>query len=233
MSHRLRSLSAFFWAAGLCSMAFESAYAQTSENPRPERVIITRPSAAKPSGLTLDIDVGAGQFPDLQAPAAITGDRRVDGTTLVQDSSQHKGAMLGAWLGLNSVHSLGSSYVRGGGFRIGSEATNNNKTVATYGRLALIGGSQWDAKTLWHGFNIITEAEVRRSMFRNIDTGHYADSVLVRGGFKQSFGTVAVSTTGAYAPVTNFGYNQGISSSSSGTLADTSAKVSEWATSLS
>ena len=205
------------------------ASAQPKAHSEREHVAFTRPSAKRASGITFDVEFGGGDFQEiavpLKRPPAPPTAMPLPPLEDTADSGTSRGPLLGMWLGWKSGHRLGTTYVRGGGLRMTSSASSGSGS-STYERLAIIIGTEWQGSFLLPGFTFTTEAEGRRSLFRNVDAGHYADSALLRAGIKEEIEKISLSVCGAEAPMTRFGYARNALGSSE--LSGTSAQLYEW-----
>jgi hypothetical protein len=184
---------------------------------------------SSPSGIQIQALGGIGTFQDIQPPLASSGDTRVDGTVTPEDSSNHAGMSLGARLGYQPRHSFGEGILA-----IGVVKASSNSPLGSLGssylRMNVEGGSKW--KLLPQTY-FVTSSELRRTMFRNTDSGHYLDAVLIRTGVEQSLGSFRLHGLFAFAPVTQFGYMQTANNGSSGSLSGTRSSLVDWSAKIS
>lgn len=192
----------------------------------PAHLSLREQAAATPLGITLDVATGIGRYQDIQAPLASNGlgIGRVDGSTTRLDSSSHTAPLLSARLGWAADSEYGRQFVGFGGTRMSALSSNDPNAAGTsYARLGLDGGADW---TVGDGLSVLSAVELRRSMYRNTDSGHYIDAVMLRAGLTQRFDRYSLGAAIAAAPITQFGYMQ--RSGTSGGLQSTSSSLYEW-----
>ena len=174
-------------------------------------------------GLNLSVTMGVGTFQDLQAPMAASGERRVDGTITLEDSSNHTGVLLTGALQYEVAHDYGTTFVTVSGHRA-SSTTPVIAPSATYSRYRLGVGNFMN---IGGATSVAPLVELRRSMYRNTDNGHYLDAVMFGVALEQRLDSVLLSLSGAISAVSRFGYMQDSTKGKSGTLRDTSSGASE------
>ncbi|MCX6125747.1 MAG: hypothetical protein NTV34_13525 [Proteobacteria bacterium] len=189
----------------------------------PRTLLLRQPVAPRHLGLNLSVTMGIGSFQDLQAPLAASGERRVDGTTTIEDSSNHAGVLLTGALQYEVAHDYGNTFVTLSGHRA-SSSTPVVAPAATYSRYGLSVGNLMN---IGGATSVTPLVELRRSMYRNTDNGHFLDAVMMGAGLEQRIDSVLVSLSGAISAVSRFGYMQDSSKGKSGTLRDTSSGASE------
>ncbi len=219
-----------FLLAGMSVIFIPSLMAATyGEGPNPysppTHLSLREQAATQPTGLTLDVGTGMGRYQDLQPPMS-TGEGRVDGSKTVYDSSPHTGPLLSGRFGWNHLNNFGRQYVGLNGMRMSAIPSSDiTSRGSSYARISLDGGADW---VIANGLSVLSSGELRRSMFRNTDSGHYIDSIILRTGLTQNISNYSLSATVGAAPLTQFGYMQHSDTGSSGGLAATASSLYEW-----
>lgn len=197
----------------------------------PAHMSLREQAATKPLGLIFDVGTGVGRYQDIQAPLASNGDGvgRVDGSKTLIDSSNHTAPILSGRLGWSSDSEYGRQFIALSGMRMSAmPSTDRNAVGSSYVRMALDGGADWN---LGDGLSVLSAVELRRSMYRNTDSGHYIDAILLRTGLNQRYGNFMLGANAGVAPMTQFGYTQ--HNGTSGGLQATSSSLYEWGTTVS
>lgn len=225
-------LALCFWA--IAPFAAAQTPARQARNPQVAPTVMSLKSPNRPSstGLSLDIAAGFGFFQDLQAPTSANAtpsnrNLRVDGTVAQNDSSSQNGPLLSSRLGWAQPRAeLAQPFAGLLAQRISNLATaTEGSPSASYVRLAVDGGVRWSMSPT---LSLLTGTEIRRSIFRNTDSGHYIDSVMLRGGAEQRWTAWVLNASVAFAPMSRFGYMQASDAGPSGTLANTKSTLYEW-----
>lgn len=223
MKIRIRIVSPILLLCVSSSLSAQTQAQMSRLPPAPMRLYEAPPR--KPIGLNLQVSAGSGTFQDLQAPVGPSGDVRADGTTTEADSSNHTGILLSARLDYDSKFSLGRYFAGFTAQRAASTAPVGAPSAA-YVRYSADSGIRWG---ITETLNLLSAIEVRRSIFRNTDNGHYLDAFLVKAGIEQGFmEDFAVSAYAAVAPVSKFGYMQDAGRGSSGSFNGTTSSAQEY-----
>lgn len=194
----------------------------------PSHLSLREQAATKPVGLSLDVGAGIGRYQDLQPPMSASGAGRVDGSKTVYDSSPHTGPLLSGRLGWAHQNTYGQQFIGLNGMRMSAMPSSDvTARGSSYARMSLDGGADW---LIANGVSVLSGMELRRSMFRNTDSGHYVDSVILRTGISKNTPNYSLAATAGAAPITQFGYMQQASTGTSGGLATTSTSLYEWNT---
>ena len=205
-----------------------SAYAAPSDAPGsypppPERFSIHReaPSRIHPA---VEIQSGVAQYPILAMPYSQNSNMRVDSTTDREDVTFNQGVILGLALSRHDK-TFKVPYTLGlGAMRVASPPGGGTATPSSYARIYLYG--DMDIATGFSPLTIIPGVESRRSMYSNVDSGHYVDALLARLAARYAAtDSLQLTATAAYAPVATLGIRQ--TSGSSGALKGSTARVTE------
>jgi hypothetical protein len=175
-----------------------------------------------------DVALGASDYPIFEMPMASSGDLRVDGSRESQDLRRNQGALLN--LGLkrsfptnHALYSLGAGYHRASTVP-GSGIPSPSAYVRMYADLT----ADIDLSSKISGLHIIPAVEARRSAYRNAESGHYVDGIIMKSGVSKTLSDRwQAQLEAGYAPVTRVGLLQPAYNGKSGALADSSASMSE------
>lgn len=235
--YQIKDLRNFGTAAILLAFAGSSLGATYGHGPNPyappAHMSLREQAATKPIGLTFDVVTGMGRYQDIQAPLASAIETpdgleitRVDGSKTLVDSTTHYGPLLSGRIGWSGDNEFGRQFAGISGMRMSALSSNDpNAAGSSYARLSADGGADW---IVGDHLSVLSGVELRRSMYRNTDSGHYIDSIILRTGVDQGIGNYALGATLGVAPITQFGYMQRSSSGSSGGLRATSSSLYEW-----
>ena len=194
--------------------------------PRPSLEAITPLPASASSNVDFQISLGTGQFPVLEMPVMRNSAARVDGSTSAQDFSQTTGPLIDLKLGWTSKLSIIPYSFSAGAQRVSSSPGGTNPTPASYTRLSAEAASIASFEST--GTSVIPAIEARRNMYRNVDSGHYFDAVLLKSSIEQTIAAgVHVNASAGFAPWTTFGVLQNSDRGRSGALKDTDASLTE------
>jgi len=194
--------------------------------PRPNFESSKTASASSSSNVDFQLSLGTGQFPVLEMPVMRDSEERVDGSTNAQDFSQTNGALLDLKLGWASKTSAIPYSLTAGAQRMSSTPGGVSPTPATYTRLSAEAASIVSFEST--GTSVIPALETRRDMYRNVDSGHYIDAILIKTAVEQPISkSIRVNANAGIAPWTSFGVLQNSDRGRSGALKDTTASMSE------
>ncbi len=194
--------------------------------PRPDFESTKSAPASSPSNINFQLSLGTGQFPVLEMPVMRDSEARVDGSTNAQDSSQTSGALLDLKLGWTSKSSVIPYSLTAGAQRMSAAPGAVTPTPATYTRISAEGASLIYFEST--GTSLIPALEARRDMYRNVDSGHYIDAILLKSSVEQIVSSkVRVNANAGIAPWTGFGILQNSDRGRSGALKDTTSSMSE------
>jgi hypothetical protein len=194
--------------------------------PRPDFKSTKSAPASSSNNVNFQLSLGTGQFPVLEMPVMRNSDARVDGSTNARDFSQTNGALLDLKLGWMSKSSAIPYSLTAGAQRMSATPGGVSPTPATYARLSAEAASivSFDST----GTSIVPAIETRRDMYRNVDSGHYIDAILLKSSVEQTVSnTIRVNANAGIAPWTSFGVLQNSDRGRSGALKDTTASMSE------
>ena len=184
-----------------------------------------------PSKTSLGLSLGAAEYPIVEMPLMADAETRVDGTTAADDVRVNRGTLMD--VSLEWVSSTGPlPYILTfHGQRIATAPGAGIPTPASYARLT--GSLATKFQFHEHGIYLMPSMEARRSMYRNVETGHYVDAILLQSEIGASLSDdIELVVLGGVAPLAKFGILQGGSSSNSGILPDTSTRLNELGTKL-
>jgi hypothetical protein len=222
------------WAASTSQAQPLAQSAQQSPGAAPRPVNSTITSKYKPSGpshVALDMSIGTGQYPVLEMPIMENSTDRVDGSNAVEDQSNNQGILLNLKLGWRQKTALVPYSVIVGAQRLSSAPGAAAQTPSSYARLNIETALHFDVTST--GTSLSPSLEARRSMYRNVDTGHYVDAVVLGSGIEQKvFDKFNVGLSAGIAPWTRFGVLQNSDFGKSGALDQTTATLSEFASRL-
>ena len=197
----------------------------------PEPQLIRRVTSSGNSEVGLGFFLGAGDYPILSMPLMENVDGRVDGSQFQDDVRNNRGSSLGLNLNWRSKKNSYPLSVAGQWLRIATAPGTGIPTPASYSRLSLEVSS-----SLGTGFPSMTiepAAEARRSMYLNVDSGHYIDSIHLKTKVVSKLReNMTLDFFYSYAPWTRFGLLQSDNSAASGALSGATTKVEEVGTSL-
>ncbi len=211
------------------------AFAQQSAKPQlfpppPQRLSIERAPPARVHA-AFDFELGFAEYPVLEMPMSRDSSVRVDGSNTKEDLISNRGLLIGVELSRKDrtgrvPYSLGI-----GGLRAASPPGAGIPTPASYVRLFIQGAAEIPSGL--NHLKLIPGLEARRSMYRNVDSGHYIDAMLVKAGLSyRATETVLMDVHAGYAPLATFGISQASGPKKSGALADTDVKVSEFSSGI-
>ena len=217
-------ITVFLWITSYSAMAQPPA----NMTPPDLRSKNSNPAQNKNLPLSFDLSMGTASYPILELPLAKDSDVRVDGSADKEDLRLNSGALMALRFTWNSPTSYLPFYISAGGQRAASAPGSGIPSPSSYLRLS----SDVSTELTLAGavLSILPGLEARRSMYRNVDSGHYVDAILVKtqvNGHVTS--TLDLSVSGGTAPYTRFGVLRNSDSGRSGALASTSASVTETA----
>jgi hypothetical protein len=210
-----------------------AAHGQSDEKaPQPDFTASTKASTKPlPSHVEFSMAAGSAQYSVLEMPQRADSNERIDGSLGEQDLTSQKGMLFDLKLGWLQKTAVAPVNFFIGGQQI-SSSPGSVGVPSSYAR--------FNAGVLAHfelastGTTFSPGLEARRSMYRNIDTGHYVDAVLVEGALEQKLvSDCSISVNGGVAPWTKFGVLQNSDYGKSGALAGTSAGLREIGSQLS
>ncbi|MEI6833936.1 MAG: hypothetical protein WCL28_08065 [bacterium] len=183
------------------------------------------------SELGLGFFLGAGDYSILSMPIMENADSRVDGSRFQDDVRNNRGSSIGLNLNWRLKKYAYPLSLTGHWLRVATAPGTGIPTPASYSRLSLNLGSSLG--TGLPSLAIEPSAEARRTMFLNVDSGHYIDSIHLRTKVVAKIReNIAMSVFYSYAPWTKFGLLQGSGSDGSGALTGTTTTVNEFGSSL-
>jgi hypothetical protein len=184
------------------------------------------------SHVTLKMAAGSGRYSTLELPMMPQSNERVDGSETESDVAEINGLLLDLNLGWLQKTSLTPVDIVFGVQQISSAPSSAEPGPSSYARLSATASTQFEMTST--GTSFVPGLQARRSMFRNVDSGHYLDSVLVLTGIDQKLSReFTFGVKGGVTPWTKFGVLQNSDYGKSGVLAQTSAKMKEIGSTLS
>jgi len=197
----------------------------------PEPQLVRRVTSSGNSEVGLGFFLGAGDYPIISMPLMENVDGRVDGSQFQDDVRHNRGSSLGLNLNWRSKKNSYPISVAGQWLRVATAPGTGIPTPASYSRLSLELSS-----SLGTGLPYITiepAAEARRSMYLNVDSGHYIDSIHLKTKLVSRLrANLTLDVFYSYAPWTKFGLLQSDNSAASGALSGATTTVNEFGTSL-
>jgi hypothetical protein len=185
-------------------------------------------SRQMPALTVFDIALGAADYPILQMPMSSSSGLRIDGSEEEQDLKRNQGAMLNVGLSRNFPTQFANYNLGAGIHRAATIPGGGIPTPASYVRVHANLAANIDLSSQWYGLQMTPELEARRSMYRNVESGHYVDAILLKSSVAKNLTdrwTTVIA--GGYAPVTRFGLIQLSQRGPSGALGDSSANMWE------
>ena len=212
-----------------------AATAQAQSQGKAPRPLCGQPTkiAAPPSEshVAFEMSAGTAQYSILEMPLKDRSSDRVDGTDAEEDLTSASGVLLDLKLGWRQKTSVVPLIFLLGATQI-SSAGPGESIPATYSRLKGSVSTRFEMTSI--GASLIPGVEARRSMYKNIDSGHYVDAVLVKAAIEQKLTSeIKLGLNGGVAPWTKFGVLQNSDYGKSGALTQTTAGMKEFGSTLS
>jgi hypothetical protein len=191
----------------------------------------TTPTPTSDSKFGLGFFLGAGDYPILSMPIMENANNRVDGSQFLDDVRMNRGSSISLDLRWKSKSYGLPIYMSGSWQRIATAPGTGIATPASYSRLGIDMGSSLALSR--EMVSLQPSLEARRAMYLNVDSGHYVDSIRLKAKLLvNSYRDLSISFHYAYAPWTKFGVLQTNTSTGSGVLSNSRAKVDEVGSSL-
>jgi hypothetical protein len=154
---------------------------------------------------------GLGVFQDLQVPVDNDAGLRIDGTVPSEgENTTHSGFPVFAGLGFVWPR---ASVTYGVNFEaLQVEATSGNPATrnSSYARIEAKPGATWSFNVFDQAAYIGASLALRRSLYKNVSDGHYADSAVTRATIGlEAPGEARIESFAGYAPVSRFSYDTG------------------------
>lgn len=179
------------------------------------------------SQTVLQISAGTGEYPIIEMPILSQGGIRADGSSSEQDIKTNRGILLNLNLGRSLPTNIAQYAIQLGFQRIASAPGGGLPTPSSYMRLNAEAEARFDIRSL--GVAMTPALEARRSMYRNVESGHYMDALLVKTSIERNVtDETAVDFSIGYAPLTRFGLLRTSDLGNSGALADTTSSLMEF-----
>ncbi len=196
----------------------------------PERLILEKSPPTRIHAL-FDFNLGFAEYPVLELPMSENGNVRVDGSNGREDLMINRGLLIGIEISRRDDSTRVPYTLSLGGQRAASPPGAGLPTPSSYVRIFASASGEFAAGI--GGLTLIPGLEARRSMYRNVDTGHYVDALYLKGGASYQLSSrVYINASGGYAPLSSFGVSQASGSKKSGTLAHTNVIVSEFSSAI-
>lgn len=193
-----------------------------------------RQTSNMPPLTVFDIAIGASEYPIFEMPMTESGDIRIDGSNETVDLKKNRGALLN--IGIERLFPTKfANYSLGAGYHRASTVPGAGiPSPSAYVRIHADVAASLDLSTALYGLQLTPAIEARRSAYRNVESGHYVDGILIKSSISKTIsdqwdGQLA----GGYAPMTRVGLIQPSNNGKSGALADSSASMSEMSAKLS
>jgi hypothetical protein len=200
--------------------------------PRPGLDDTTHPTEVTPKTVAIGFSLGVGQYPILSMPMMENSDMRVDGSIHADDFRVNRGSSFNLELTWQKSDSRYPLNISGGWTRIATSPSAGIATPSSYSRLNLELGTRVAFNDL--GLSLSPALEARRSLYQNVDSGHYMDSVILRAMLAYQLSEkLELSAAHGVAPLTKFGIMQAPGQSGSGGLQDARATLNEIKSTLS
>ncbi len=198
--------------------------------PPPQRLSIERDPPMRVHA-ALDFELGLAQYPVLEMPMSRDTNVRVDGSQATEDLLNNQGLIIGIQLSRKDRTGRIPYSLDLGGLRAASPPGGGIPTPSSYVRMFVQASADFPSGLT--PLNLIPGIEARRSMYRNVDSGHYVDAILFKGGLSYKISATTIFDIHAgYAPLATFGISQASGNKKSGTLADTKVSVSEFSSGI-
>lgn len=183
------------------------------------------------TGFGIGFLLGVGDYPILSMPMMESSAGRVDGSQLLDDVRSNRGSLLGLNLNWRSDQDVYPVTVTGNWLRVATAPGTGIPTPASYSRLSLNLASS--LRTGIQSLTVEPGVEARRSMYLNVDSGHYIDSIhLMTKLVSKPKKDLAISLYYSFAPWSKFGLLQGSNTEGSGVLPGSRARVEDLGSSL-
>jgi hypothetical protein len=200
--------------------------------PRPSLDDGTKHTETSPKAVAIGFSLGVGQYPILSMPMMGNSDMRVDGSTHAEDFRVNRGSSFNLELKWQKSDSRYPINISGAWNRLATSPSAGIATPSSYSRLDLELGSKVSFED--QGLSLSPAIGARRSMYQNVDSGHYIDAVILRAMLAYQLSEkLELSAAYGIAPLTKFGIMQATNQSSSGGLQDARARLTEWTATLS
>lgn len=207
----------------LCSLS-SPAWPKGSDIDGPELSLKKSTTAPHHLNAGLGFSIGIGQYPILAMPLAVNSNMRVDGSSVAEDLRINRGSIFSLHLNWENPDLTYPLHVNGVWSRIASAPGAGLTTPSSYARLNLEVGTF--LRTATHGYVFVPSIETRRSMYQNVDSGHYVDSILLKATLLADLSESSqFRLTYGAAPWTRFGLMQSGDASGSGGLSGSSASL--------
>lgn len=194
--------------------------------PRPGLDDTTRPAEVTPKTVAIGFSLGVGQYPILSMPMMENSDMRVDGSIHADDFRVNRGSSFNLELKWQKSDLRYPVDISGAWNRIATSPSAGIATPSSYSRLNLELGTKVAFNDL--GLSLSPALEARRSMYQNVDSGHYIDTVILRAMLAYQLSEkLQLSLAFGAAPLTKFGIMQAPGQSGSGGLEDAKATLNE------
>lgn len=216
----------------IAAFAFVSSttFAQPPQNiPHPRLALIKQSQSTENNSHTaFEISAGVGEYPILEMPRTDFGDTRADGSTSATDLKINRGALLDLDLTRIIPTNLARYALNIGMQRLATVPGGGLPTPSSYLRLHADTSASFDLGPAFWNIVATPAVEARRSMYRNVESGHYVDAVLLKQAIEKSFSKKStIELAGAYAPASRFGLLQDSKVGKSGALADATSQMYE------
>jgi hypothetical protein len=200
--------------------------------PRPGIDDEPSPMKTSPKAVAIGFSLGVGQYPILSMPMMDNSDMRVDGSTHAEDFRVNRGSSFNLELKWQKSDLRYPINISGSWNRLATTPSAGIATPSSYSRLNLELGTKVSFED--QGLSMSPAIEARRSMYQNVDSGHYIDAVILRAMIAYPLSDkIELSAAYGTAPLTKFGIMQATRQNGSGSLQDAKATLNELQSTLS
>jgi len=173
----------------------------------------TKSAPAEPGSRQVHLRLGSGLgvFQDLQVPVDSDAGLRIDGTVPSEgENTTHSGFPVFAGLGFMWPRSSLTYGVDIEALQV--EATSGNPATrnSSYARIEAKPSATWSFHLFDQAAYTGASVALRRSLYKNVSDGHYADSAVTRLTLGlEAPGEARIESFAGYAPVSRFSYDTG------------------------
>lgn len=210
----------------------------TIEPPELSAVTSSPMTTTNSSGMQLHLGSGIGVFQDLQVPVDTEAGLRIDGTVPSEgENTTHAGfpifgGLTFHWPASNLANGLLRYSIATEALQVEASTGNPETRTAGYARLEVKPMAEWSFSLFDQGFFTGASLAVRRSLFKNVSDGHFADTAMSRITLgMEAPGTARLQAFAGFAPVSRFSYDTGKGFQSS-TMKGTSTTATEFGVGL-
>jgi hypothetical protein len=166
-------------------------------------------TAPAPRAFLFRAGSGVGVFQDVQVPVNEEANLRSDGKLIEEESANHFGFPVWAGIGYAARRgNLSADLLSFEALQMRATTGPAATQSASYTRVALGSSVRWSFPLFSGKGSAGMRAGLRRSGFNNVSSAHYAESLLVGGGFGFIGSGWSTDLSGSISPVSRFGYSE-------------------------